>query len=143
MDRSSVVLAVLSVANGGEFSPVQMQKVFFLVDKNVAQHVGGPHFSFTPYDYGPFDKAVYQVVDGLQIKGLVESSEVAGYNWRNYRLTVPGQKEGEIAFSKLPQAAQVYLKELVKVVRSLSFAELVSAVYKAYPDMKANSVFRE
>ena len=34
-----------------------------------------------------------------------------------------------------------YIKEVSKFVRALSFADLVSAIYKAYPEMKANSVF--
>lgn len=143
MDRSSLVLAVLSLANGGEFSPVQVQKLFFLVDKNISEYVEGPHFSFEPYDYGPFDKAMYQVIDELQTRGLVEICPVEDYRWCNYRLTEAGQKEGEEAFSKLPEKVMRYLRDLVKVVRSLSFTELVSAIYKAYPEMKVNSVFRE
>jgi uncharacterized protein len=143
MERSSLVLGVMSVAHGEEFSPVQVQKLFFLVDKNISKYVGGPHFSFEPYDYGPFDKAVYQVLDELQTKGFIESCEVTGHRWCNYRLTVTGQELGQAMFSELPENVKTYLMDLVKLVRSLSFAELVSAIYKVYPEMKVNSVFRE
>ena len=34
------------------------------------------------------------------------------------------------------------IEQVSKFVRSLSFEQLVSAIYKAYPRMKANSVFR-
>jgi hypothetical protein len=34
-------------------------------------------------------------------------------------------------------------KKIVTLVRNLSFNELVSAIYRAYPDMRARSVFRD
>ena len=52
MDRRDYVLATLSA--GGEhtsFSPAQVQKLFFLIDREIPQWVGGPHFRFEPYDY--------------------------------------------------------------------------------------------
>lgn len=143
MDKQSLVLAVLSAGNGGEFSPVQVQKLFFLIDKNVPGYVNGPHFNFSPYDYGPFDKTVYAVLEELGVIGLVELCEVPGRRWRNYRLTQEGQQRGEGVLANLPEKVKSYIGELVKAVRTLSFEELVSAIYKSYPDMKVNSVFKE
>ncbi len=60
MQRRNLILAAL--AAGGEnasFTPAQAQKLFFLIDRKAASLVDGPHFDFQPYDYGPFDKAVY------------------------------------------------------------------------------------
>ena len=36
-----------------------VQKLLFLLDREAAEIVGGPHFRFVPYNYGPFDKGVY------------------------------------------------------------------------------------
>jgi hypothetical protein len=59
MDRSSLVLAALAAAGGNAaFTPVQVQKLLFLIDREAGRLVGGPHFDFLPYDYGPFDRAV-------------------------------------------------------------------------------------
>jgi len=143
MDKQSLVLAILSAGNGGEFSPVQVQKLFFLVDKNIPRYVGGPHFNFSPYDYGPFDKAVYGVLEKLGVAGFLETCEVPGRSWPTYRLTQSGQSEGQALLSRLPEKVITYIKDLVEFVRTLSFEELVSAIYRAYPEMKVNSVFRD
>ena len=66
MERKSLMVAAL--AAGGEnasFTPVQVQKLFFLIDREASHFVDGPHFSFKPYDYGPFDREVYAELERL------------------------------------------------------------------------------
>ena len=63
------VLAVLSTAGGAEWTPVQLQKIFFLLDQTIGPALGGPKFNFEPYDYGPFDAEVYRRVEALQATG--------------------------------------------------------------------------
>ena len=41
MDRANYVLASMSPANMDDFSPVQVQKLFFLLDRNNADHTEG------------------------------------------------------------------------------------------------------
>jgi len=143
MKRNALVLAALSPANMGDFSPVQVQKLFFLIDQNCAKDVGGPHFSFEPYDYGPFDRDVYGVLEELSLAGMVEVYNIPGRRWKGYKLTENGQRESERLLSELPGKARTYITELVRFVRGVSFEELVSAIYKAYPEMKVNSVFKD
>lgn len=139
MHRPEIVLAALAPARGGEFSPVQVQKLFFLIDREIAGLVDGPHFNFKPYDYGPFDKHVYHELDRLAVEGLVTISHG---RWQSYRLTPAGQERGDTLLASLPATARKYIEEAAAFVRSLSFTELVSAIYKAYPEMRANSVFQ-
>jgi hypothetical protein len=141
MDRREIVLAGMAPANGALHTPVQVQKLFFLIDRNIADLVGGPHFDFRPYNYGPFDRAVYDVLRELWAEGLVDI--VPEWTWRSYRLTKAGQEWGETLLSQLPPKAQTYIERVSKFVRGLSFTQLVSAIYKAYPDMRANSVFQD
>jgi len=143
MDRSSLILAALSPAKSVPHTPVQIQKMLFLLDKNVSKEIGGPHFNFQPYDYGPFDQAVYVVLEELATKNLVSISEELGRRWKTYSLTADGQKAGENLLKQLDNKTQHYLVKLSEFVLSLSFAQLVSAIYKAYPDMKVRSVFKE
>jgi hypothetical protein len=141
MNRQDYLLAVLSA--GGEqarFSPVQLQKLFFLLDREVPGFVGGPHFSFRPYDYGPFDKAVYHELDSMEPEGFVE--QVGDGRYRKYMLTPDGFRRGRIALERLPNELQRYIAALSTWVRSLSFAQLVSEIYRRYPEMRANSVFQ-
>jgi uncharacterized protein YwgA len=139
MDRKDFVLAILASGGCGvQYSPVQVQKLFFLIDREIPDLVEGPHFNFEPYNYGPFDKAVYDELEGLEDRGYVETT--FQQTWRNYRLTADGQEKGEKILTSLDQQAQDYIKRASEFVRRLSFRQLVLAIYKAFPEMRENSV---
>lgn len=143
MNRRDLILAALAPSNRHSYTPVQVQKLFFLIDRNIPQAVGGPHFQFEPYDYGPFDQAVYQELETLTGAGLVETEPVDGRSWCQYRLTEAGQALGEKALDTLNPKIRNYVVEVNSFVRRLSFSQLVRAIYNAYPEMKEKSVFRE
>ena len=63
--RRRVVLAALACKDRAAFAPVQVQKLFFLLDENVADELGGRQFDFQPYYYGPFDREVYAELQTL------------------------------------------------------------------------------
>jgi len=142
LSREDVVLAALAPANGGAHTPVQVQKILFLLDENLPAELKGPHFRFEPYHYGPFDKGVYNTLDELSRRGLVQVVFGSG-NWREYRLTPEGQAQGNAVLDGLEPRAASYIRRLSDFVRKLSFSQLVSAVYKAYPQMRARSVFQD
>ncbi|MCI0614189.1 hypothetical protein L0244_14475 [bacterium] len=139
MNRKDLVLAALSPAEGAPYRPVQVQKLLFLIDRKIPELVGGPHFDFKPYNYGPFDRDVYLVLESLKDEGYVD---FLGENtWTDYKLTHAGQMRGEEVFNSLDEKAQEYLRKISSVVRKLTFAQLVSAIYREFPDMRVNSVF--
>jgi uncharacterized protein YwgA len=140
--RNEVVLAALAPARGAAHTPVQVQKLMFLLDQKLPIDLGGPHFQFQPYHYGPFDKEVYNTLDTLAQSGLVEIVFGTG-NWREYRLTAEGQAQGETTLEGMEPRAKDYIWRLSDFVRKLSFSELVSAIYKAYPQMRTRSVFQD
>lgn len=140
MDTREFILAALAPANGAEHTPVQVQKLFFVLQKEIPAQTGESHFNFEPYDYGPFDVGVYRKLEELSQEGMVE---IIHGKWNSYRLTNSGQEKGKEILEKLDSPIQEYIVKLSQFVRSLSFSELVSTIYKAYPDMKANSVFQE
>lgn len=143
MDTDDLILASLSPAGLDTFSPVHVQKLFFLLDQNIADYTGGPHFAFQPYDYGPFDKEVYLHLATLQTQGYVQITRPSPYSVRTYSLTSKGYIRGKRLLEGLPIQIQQYVSDLVGAVRSMSFAELVSTIYRLYPDMRVNSVFHE
>lgn len=140
--RQRLVLAALAAAPEASFAPVQVQKLFFLLDKNIADDMGGRQFAFEPYDYGPFDRAVYSELELLAHQGLVAIQASAGAERRKFSLTPAGYELGTTVAGQLSERARSYMARVSQWVRSLGFAELVGAIYKEYPDMKANSVFR-
>lgn len=140
--RQRLVLAALAAEQSASFAPVQVQKLFFLLDRNVAADIGGPQFSFEPYDYGPFDRAVYSELEALSRAGLVRIEPAAGADRRKYSLTPEGFNLGAAALARFSPRAREYIVRAASWVRSISFSELVGAIYKQYPEMKINSVFR-
>ena len=144
MDRRDFALAALSGAKRRSLSPVQLQKLFFLIDRNLAERVGGSGFEFKPYHYGPFDQRVYSTLERLELEGLTEHSDVmrATGSHRVYRLTSAGHAAGQQIAATFGDDGVHYIGQVCDFVLSQSFAGLVSAIYKAYPDMKVNSVFQ-
>jgi len=141
MDRKDLVLAVLSTGKCNLFTPVQVQKLFFLIDRNIAKQINGvPFFNFEPYNYGPFDKDVYIILEELAEAGNVEMVQQG--SWISYKSSTKGQSEGERIFSSIPQKEREYITKVSDIVRKLSFSQLVAAIYKSYPEMKENSVFQ-
>ncbi len=139
MKRRDIVLAAMSQQETRRFTPVQLQKLFFLLDQEASELMDGPKFEFRPYNYGPFDAAVYEQLESLAQEGL---ATIAGpHRFREYALTTDGVKEGKAVAKRLPPRLVEYMGEVTEFVRRLSFAELVSAIYNNYPQMKTNSVF--
>ncbi len=141
MNKRELLLVALGAGAKHDHTPVQVQKLLFIIERNVSERIGGPVFNFAPYDYGPFDASVYEVLRELERDGLVSSSE-STRGWKRHALTDKGFAESEQLAKKADPKVIDYIKRVSEFVRSLSFSDLVSAVYKAYPEMKANSVFR-
>ena len=138
MTRREIVLAALAPSNGEKHSPVQVQKLLFLLDKEACELVDGPHFDFKPYNYGPFDKHVYEVLESLGAEGLV--TIFTEEKFCKYALTPKGQVLAEKVLGNLSEDANKYINKASEFVRRLGFTKLVSAIYKAYPEMQENSI---
>jgi len=140
--RGAWVLLALRAAEGHTLTPVQLQKVLFLLGKRRPKDVGHPFYHFRAYDYGPFDVAVYSDADQLAEEGLVIVDRSRGNNSRRFNLTAAGEQEANRLAADVPEGAVEYLAEVVPWAQSLRFDELVRAIYEAYPETRANSVFR-
>src|SRR5262245_18999567 len=140
MDRKELILTALAASDGASHTPVQVQKLFFLLDKKIAAHVGEPYFDFRAWDYGPFDGTVYDELNKLAANGLVEVGQQGRLT--TFRISPEGQAVAQGVVRSLPNDLFAYSRALSEWVRGLTFVELVSAIYQEYPEMKVNSVFR-
>ena len=137
--RSEVVLLAMAAGGPGTlFEPVRIQKLLFLIDREIPHPVGGPHFDFRPCRYGPFDHAVYDELDALSRAGQVRIAERPGR--RTYVLTAMGLDRGRAALKRLPEEVRGYPTELARWVLSLGFGRLLAAVCRRYPEMAENTV---
>lgn len=140
MNRRELILAALAAGGGNtSYSPVQVQKLLFLIDRDAAHLAGGTHFNFVPYDYGPFDRAVYDELDALAQEGLAEVNTAGPY--RKYRLTADGYRLGAEKLDGLTEDVQSLLTKIAQWIKPLNFQQIVATIYKHYPEMKARSVF--
>jgi hypothetical protein len=143
MERRDWTLLVLAAAGGKPLSPVQLQKTLFLLEKKLPDAIDPSQFyRFTPYHYGPFDSRVYDDARSLRDEGLAVVAPSVHGRWSEYAATPDAMEEAEGIKAQLSPRVSDFVDTLVDWVQALSFEELLRAVYAAYPEMKAKSVFR-
>ena len=141
LTAKDIALAALAASPQRGMGPVQIQKSLFLIDRRIPKLLGGPFFSFRPYHYGPFDPTIYRLLEELEREGAVRIERVANMRRNAYTLTPEGVTRGREVLNLMAPAAAAFCEKIAQFVTRLSFSELVSSIYREYPDMKANSVF--
>ena len=139
MKREDVLLRLLAAADGERLTPVQLQKVTFLVGAEFQDELPGNFYTFQKHDFGPFSVQVYRDAEALAIQGLVAIDRNYRGGWNEYSATSAGRRSD---FEMIPDCMADFIDETVAWARSLSFRKLVSAVYKLHPDYRENSVFQ-
>lgn len=142
MTKKELLLACMGAAEAHPYEPVQIQKLVFLFQERAAAFFPARPFTFRPYDYGPFDPEIYSCLEVLATEGILEIVGVPFSRPRYYRLTEAGHGPANQALSSIPEPFYSFLLRLSKWVRSISFAQLVGTVYRDYPHMQVNSIFK-
>ena len=140
MDREDWTLVVLAAARGEVLTPVQLQKALFLVGTEFPDEVGDDFYRFSPYNYGPFSAHVYEDAESLEVKGLAEIFPVANRGWSQYGASPPGMDRADTL--EVSPEVREYISELVDWIRKQSFSSLLRAIYREYPEYRANSIFQ-
>lgn len=138
MTKKDIILYVLSIAHNNILSPVQIQKLLFLIDEEISYKIdkGCKIFNFIAYDYGPFDKTVYDELQQLEQQGLVETLYSA--SGRKYQLKKTLE---ETDFNSLSEEVKSEIKSQCDFVQNCSFKELLVNIYRKYPKMAINTAF--
>lgn len=141
-DRQRMMLSAMASADSADaaYTPVEMQKFFFLLDEEASHLIGGKQFSFEPYDYGPFDRAVYDELDFLEKMGLISIDRNGKY--KRYKLLESGRHIGTDNLRQYDASCNKYMKSVANWLRASDFNTIVSSIYKAYPEMRSKSIFR-
>lgn len=143
LERKDWALLAIAAAAGEPVSPVQLQKSLFLLGKNFAADLGVGFYRFDPYDYGPFASEVYRDAESLGGEGFIAiDTAEPSRSWKMYAATPAGLERATQLEMVAPDGTAAYVKAVVAWARSLSFRQLVSAIYAQYPEQRANSVFR-
>lgn len=142
LTRQDWLLLTLSRSPDGAMSPVQIQKALFLFGQEVGGSAGTRFYSFVPYDYGPFDSAIYVDLRRMMHDGRVRGEWSEGRSWRNYTLTGHGRQAAHVLENEADDRLVEFLGRIVVWVKGRSFSDLLRSVYAAYPEFAVNSVFR-
>jgi uncharacterized protein YwgA len=133
---------VLSAAADRRLQPVQLQKILFLLDRLGPPKSGDQkNYNFEPYHYGPFDRQVYSDLSLASDEGLVERVPSDAYPGHDFQLTPRGLERAEFVLNSLRQEQREVLRDVVRWVTSMSFRELLGAIYKRFPEFRENSIF--
>jgi hypothetical protein len=133
------ILLLLADGATGQFAldPVRLMKgTFLVVERGRAEWRG--LFRFEAYDYGPFDRHVYDARDRLIVDGLLE---VIPGRYDSYRLTQLGRERARELSMDLGGDAD-WMRRIGRYVTTRSFEQLLTEVYDAHPEYAVRSRFR-
>ena len=134
--RERVLIAIVASAGDTGLDRAQLQKAAFLVSEEFDEHLPSDFYKFQPYMYGPFTDEVYRDVERLCDGRVLET--ITGERGRlSYRLV----RDNGTAVCSLPDYLQSGINKIVDWVKSMSFDELVRAIYYLYPEQQRNSIF--
>lgn len=100
-------------------------------------------FEFRPYKYGPFDQGVYEALESLERKELIESQEEDNHDSRTggpeYSLTKQGKRRAAELYEQLPRKEQQLLKWVKYEQAARPLGSFLSYIYTQYPNMTSES----
>lgn len=141
LKTSDWTLLAISLVPKKGLSPVRLQKSLFLLGEGFPKVVGKHYYEFIPYNYGPFCADIYDDVGKFILSDYVKEIGVPNQRWSEYFITQKGKKYVEKLPLDYALEAFKYLNQVIEWAQGLTFHELISAIYKAYPKFKKNSVF--
>ena len=140
-DRSDWPLLALEAAEDGALTPVQMQKVLFLLSKQALHLISTDFYDFEAYNYGPFSSQIYRDLAQNAREGKIVYDGAPNRNWSRYVITAQGKDRAYNVMAEVDPEVRDYLRTIVGWAKSLPFSELIGAIYKAYPEYAVNSIF--
>lgn len=143
LNNRDVTLLVIAAAGDTGLTPVQLMKSVFLISKSGLPDLPPKFYPFFAYNYGPFHPDVYRDVGALVNEGLVFEIREADRGWSKYAIAPAGSEYAKNLKSRVAPEFSNYIDAVVVWVKSLSFNQLLQAIYAKYPEMRENSVFQE
>jgi DNA-binding PadR family transcriptional regulator len=98
-------------------------------------------YAFKPYHYGPFSFAIYPDLDDLTREGMIRA-EPGPIDSVSYTLTPKGQDHVAALRPGLPGEQVRFVHGLREWVMQRGFRQLLTDIYRLYPDYAVNSIFR-
>lgn len=143
MKNRDITLLVIAAAGDTGLTPVQLMKSVFLISRSGLSDLPSNFYTFFAYNYGPFHPGVYRDVEALVSEELVLEINGTGRSWPKYTITQAGLGYAEDLKHQVAREFSDHVGAVVNWVQSLTFNQLLRAIYAKYPEMRENSVFQE
>jgi hypothetical protein len=138
LTREDLLLLLAAGATGPyALDPVRLMKGAFLAIER-GRSEWSPLFNFEAYDYGPFDRRVYDARDALIFDDLLE---VLPGRYDSYQLTEEGHRRATELSERLGEDSE-WIRRVGRYVTTRSFSRLLDDVYAAHPEYAVRSRFR-
>jgi len=121
--------------------PIRIQKGMFLFAKESGAKQDQV-YDFVPYNWGPCSFEIYDDLEELLEKGLLEQIPVPGARWHRYLRTPLGKVSAEELRASADPSFVDTQNEIRDKVTGLPFRQLLKVVYDEYPEFATKSVFR-
>lgn len=126
------------------YGRTRIMKAMFLVQRKLRKEFNtSAGFEFKAYKYGPFDEDVYEALEDLQRKNLVEKmpadEHASPRDEPKYELTQAGTIEAGKLYDQLDDQQQKLLEWVRYEQADRPLGSLLSYVYRKYPDMTTES----
>lgn len=130
---------------GGTATHLELTKWAFLLRREAPSGGGSSFYGFVPYKFGPFSFCLFQEMEALVAKGLVENEDE-----RTWRLAAGGESAGRESTVRESTVRESTAREvepnvraeaaaIVREFRGASSKELVARVYARHPWYTVNS----
>jgi len=140
MDKEHILLELIhtKVNDKEKMSPIQIMKAMFLLKKELSLS-DEEFYKFEPYLYGPCSFEIYSSLEKLEKEGFIEVVP-SSFRWRYYKISKKERKYIEEIIGIIDKQILEKIKTVKQMVLSKSFIELLSYVYKKYPEYAKNSI---
>lgn len=141
MNRADWLLLLLGLPEEDGSAPPAMDRVrvvksLFVLGKRFTIP---DYYNFQPYNYGPFDSAVYTDAETMAGTGLVE--QING-RYVSYAATEAGKARAAQIGAQVNPAFKDQLLAVRRWANNVDFQTLVRAIYNEWPETRVNSIFR-
>lgn len=142
LTRPDWLLLLLGLPEADGSAPASMDRVrvmkcLFVMSKRFT--LQGDFYNFRPYNYGPFDDAVYRDAETLAGQGYIE--QLPG-RYVHYAALAPAVERAKQFAPTLNPDFIAYVREVRKWATTVDFSTLVKAIYTAWPETRVNSIFQ-
>ena len=143
MEKKEWILLVAGCVEEGGLTPVQLQKSLFLIKEMLPDRFEDEEFyDFSPYNFGPFSKEIYQDAESLALEGYIAINRLPDKRLEEYSITAKGLKLASQFKENFEPQVYDYISKVVHWVRSATFTHLLKTIYNKFPKYRVNSVFK-